>query len=289
MFRFFYLLRQTILLFKESKKIIFITIVFLTIGIVTLGSTYIIGTKLFQGSLSVTNKLNITAFFSLDTTPQEIANTTEEIKSIDGVKSVSLITNEQAKQDFLNVFPQYKDIMNSLKRNPLPYTIKVEINDLSSGERIKDLIKDFPNIDSVVFSADTAKKLNNLVKLLWTLFVSILIVVIAEFIFIVQSSTSFLIDFRKTEIRVLNLIGADKGFIEFPFLILFSMFSIIAWAISVLILQKINIWSDSIVQSLLPFSNVYFSVNTFNVFLSLLAFSLVLSIIGSLLPLRRVS
>jgi cell division transport system permease protein len=289
MFRFFYLLRQTMLLFKESKKIIFITIVFLTIGIVTLGSTYIIGTKLFQGSLSVTNKLNITAFFSLDTTPQEIANTTEEIKSIDGVKSVSLITNEQAKQDFLNVFPQYKDIMNSLKRNPLPYTIKVEINDLSSGERIKDLIKDFPNIDSVVFSADTAKKLNNLVKLLWTLFVSILIVVIAEFIFIVQSSTSFLIDFRKTEIRVLNLIGADKGFIEFPFLILFSMFSIIAWAISVLILQKVNIWSDSIVQSLLPFSNVYFSVNTFNVFLSLLAFSLVLSIIGSLLPLRRVS
>lgn len=289
MFRFFYLLRQTMLLFKESKKIIFITIVFLTIGIVTLGSTYIIGTKLFQSSLSATNKLNITAFFSLDTTPQEIANTTEEIKSIDGVKSVSLITNEQAKQDFLNVFPQYKDIMNSLKRNPLPYTIKVEINDLSSGERIKDLIKDFPNIDSVVFSADTAKKLNNLVKLLWTLFVSILIVVIAEFIFIVQSSTSFLIDFRKTEIRVLNLIGADKGFIEFPFLILFSMFSIIAWAISILILQKINIWSDSIVQSLLPFSNVYFSVNTFNVFLSLLAFSLVLSIIGSLLPLRRVS
>ncbi|MCX6088254.1 MAG: permease-like cell division protein FtsX [Caldiserica bacterium] len=289
MFRFFYLLRQTMLLFKESKKIIFITIVFLTIGIVTLGSTYIIGTKLFQSSLSATNKLNITAFFSLDTTPQEIANTTEEIKSIDGVKSVSLITNEQAKQDFLNVFPQYKDIMNSLKRNPLPYTIKVEINDLSSGERIKDLIKDFPNIDSVVFSADTAKKLNNLVKLLWTLFVSILIVVIAEFIFIVQSSTSFLIDFRKTEIRVLNLIGADKGFIEFPFLILFSMFSIIAWAISILILQKINIWSDSIVQSLLPFSNVYFSVNTFNVFLSLLAFSLVLSIIGSLIPLRRVS
>ena len=289
MFRFFYLLRQTMLLFKESKKIIFITIVFLTIGIVTLGSTYIIGTKLFQSSLSATNKLNITAFFSLDTTPQEIANTTEEIKSIDGVKSVSLITSEQAKQDFLNVFPQYKDIMNSLKRNPLPYTIKVEINDLSSGERIKDLIKDFPNIDSVVFSADTAKKLNNLVKLLWTLFVSILIVVIAEFIFIVQSSTSFLIDFRKTEIKVLNLIGADKGFIEFPFLILFSMFSIIAWAISLLILQKINIWSDSIVQSLLPFSNVYFSVNTFNVFLSLLAFSLVLSVIGSLLPLRRVS
>jgi len=289
MFRFFYLLRQTMLLFKESKKIIFITIVFLTIGIVTLGSTYIIGTKLFQSSLSATNKLNITAFFSLDTTPQEIANTTEEIKSIDGVKSVSLITSEQAKQDFLNVFPQYKDIMNSLKRNPLPYTIKVEISDLSSGERIKVLIKDFPNIDSVVFSADTAKKLNNLVKLLWTLFVSILIVVIAEFIFIVQSSTSFLIDFRKTEIRVLNLIGADKGFIEFPFLILFSMFSIIAWAISILILQKINIWSDSIVQSLLPFSNVYFSVNTFNVFLSLLAFSLVLSIIGSLIPLRRVS
>lgn len=289
MFRLLYVLRQTALLFKESKKIIFITIVFLTIGIVTLGSTYIIGTKLFQSSLSVTSKLTITGFFSLDATPQEIANVTEEIKAIDGVKSISLITSEQAKQDFLNVFPQYKDIINSLKRNPLPYTIKVEINDLSSGDRIKDLIKDFPAIDSVVFSADTAKKLSNLVKLLWTLFVSILIVVIAEFIFIVQSSTSFLIDFRKTEIKVLNIIGADRSFIEFPFLILFSLFSTIAWAISIFVLQKINIWSDSIVQGLLPYSNAYFSVNTVNVFLSLLAFSLALSIIGSLIPLRRAS
>ena len=289
MFRFLYVLRQTTLLFKESKKIVFITIIFLTIGIVTLGSTYIIGTKLFQSSLSVTSKLNITAFFKLDAMPEEIVKTTGEIKSIDGVKSISLITNEQAMEDFLNVFPQYKDIMSSLKRNPLPYTIKVEIRDLTSGERIKDLIKDFPNIDSVVFSADTAEKLNNLVKLLWTLFASILVVVIAEFIFIVQSSTSFLIDFRKNEIRVLNLIGADKGFIELPFIFLFSLFSIIAWAISILILQKINIWSDSIVQGLLPFSSAYFSINTLYVFLVLLVFSLILTVLGSLLPLRRVS
>lgn len=289
MFRFFYIIRQTLLLFKESKKIIFITVIFLTIGIVTLGSTYIIGTKLFQSSLSVTSKLNITAFFKLDSTPEEITNTTGEIKSIDGVKSVSLITSTQAMEDFLNVFPQYKDIMSSLKRNPLPYTIKVEIKDLTSGERIKDLIKDFPDIDSVVFSADTAKKLNNLVKLLWTLFASILIVVIAEFIFIVQSSTSFLIDFRKNEIRILNLIGADKGFIELPFILLFSLFSFIAWAISILILQKINIWSDSIVQGLLPFSSAYFSINILYVFLALLVFSLILSVLGSLLPLRRVS
>jgi cell division transport system permease protein len=277
------------LLFKQSKKIIFITIIFLTIGIVTLGSTYIIGTKLFQSSLSVTSQLNITAFFSLNATPDEITSTTNQIKAIDGVKSVSLITSEQAKQEFLNIFPQYADIMNSLKRNPLPYTIQIQINDLNSGERIKDLIKALPNIDSVVFSADTAQKLSNLVKLLWTLFASILVVVIAEFIFIVQSSTSFLIDFRKTEIRVLNLIGADRGFIELPFIFLFSIFSIIAWAISILILQKINIWSDSIVQGLLPFSNASYSVNTINIFMVLLLFSVVLSVVGSLLPLRRAS
>jgi len=287
MFRFYFILRQTILLLKQSKKIIFITIIFLVVGIVTLGATYMIGTKLFESSASLTGKINITAFFKLDAPPEDIERTVESVKAIEGVKSVSLITSEQAKQDFIAIFPQYEDIITSLKRNPLPYTAKIEISDLDSGNRIKELIKALPTIDSVVFSEETAQKLNNLVRLVWTLFSTILIVVISEFIFIVQSSASVLIDMRKTEINVLKLIGADRTFIELPFITLFSFFSFIAWILSTFILQRVNIWSDVVVQGLLPFGNVSSPLNTINVYLMLLLFSLVLGVLGSILSLRR--
>lgn len=286
MYRTFYILRQTGLLIKQSKKIIFVTVLFLIIGMLTLGSTYIVGQKLFQSSLSLKQKVNIHVFFKLDTAENDIKNTIETIKNIYGVKSAELITNEQAKEEFLQIFPQYKDMLESLKRNPLPYTANIELTELTDGDRITEIVKNLPTIDTVVFSGETAKKLDNLIKLIWMLFVAILVVVSAEFAFTTQSSISFLVDFRKTEIKILNLIGADKFFIELPFVLISVLFSFIAWLISLFFLFKINIWSNAIVKDLLPFATIVNNVNMLQVSLGVLILSLAVSIVGSFGPLR---
>ncbi len=287
MYRLFYILRQSFLLIKQSKKIVFITIIFLVIGMITLGSTYIIGQKLFQSSLSMKEKVYIHVFFKIDASSDDIKNTTQVIQNIDGVKSVQVITSEQAKEEFLSIFPQYKDTLDSLKRNPLPYAADIELKELDAGIRIESMLKTFPTIDSVIFSQETAKKLDNLIKLVWMLFIAILIVVSAEFAFTIQSSTSFLVDFRKNEIRILNLIGADKIFVEVPFLIISALFTIIAWVISMFILIKIDSFSNLVVEDLLPFSTVVNHVNLSQISLILLALSLLIGIVGSLGPLRR--
>lgn len=287
MYRLFYILRQSFLLIKQSKKIVFITVIFLVIGMITLGSTYIIGQKLFQSSLSMKEKVYIHVFFKIDASSEDIKNTTQVIQNIDGVKSVQLITSEQAKEEFLSIFPQYKDTLDSLKRNPLPYAADIELKELDTGPRIESMLKTLPTIDSVIFSQETAKKLDNLIKLVWMLFVAILIVVSAEFAFTIQSSTSFLVDFRKNEITILNLIGADKIFVEVPFLIISALFTIIAWIISMFILVKVDSISNLVVEDLLPFSTVVNHVNLSQIGLILLALSLLIGIIGSLGPLRR--
>lgn len=287
MYRLFYILRQSFLLIKQSKKVVFITVIFLVIGMITLGSTYIIGQKLFQSSLSMKEKVYIHVFFKIDASSEDIKNTTQVIQNIDGVKSVQLITSEQAKEEFLSIFPQYKDTLDSLKRNPLPYAVDIELKELDEGPRIESMLKTLPTIDSVIFSQETAKKLDNLIKLVWMLFVAILIVVSAEFAFTIQSSTSFLVDFRKNEITILNLIGADKIFVEVPFLIISALFTIIAWIISMFILVKVDSFSNLVVEDLLPFSTVVNHVNLSQIGLILLALSLLIGIIGSLGPLRR--
>lgn len=287
MYRLFYILRQSFLLIKQSKKIVFITVIFLVIGMITLGSTYIIGQKLFQSSLSMKEKVYIHVFFKIDASSEDIKNTTQVIQNIDGVRSVQLITSEQAKEEFLSIFPQYKDTLDSLKRNPLPYAADIELKELDAGPRIESMLKTLPTIDSVIFSQETAKKLDNLIKLVWMLFIAILIVVSAEFAFTIQSSTSFLVDFRKNEITILNLIGADKIFVEVPFLIISALFTIIAWIISMFILVKVDSFSNLVVEDLLPFSTVVNHVNLSQIGLILLALSLLIGIIGSLGPLRR--
>jgi len=272
---------------KESKKIALVSTIFLIVGMLTLGSTYIIGQKLFETSFSLKQKINITVFFKLDANSSDISNTVDAIKLIDGVKSVDVKTSEQAKNDFISLYPQYKDFLSSLKRNPIPYTATIYLADSSSGDKIQSIIKTLPTIDTVIFSGDTAKKLNDLSTLIWSLFIAILIVVIAEFTFTIQSSVSFLVDFRKTEIKILQLIGADKTFIEIPFILIASFLSLIAWVVSSYVLTKVDLWSNSIVEGLLPFSTAVTNVNLKLVSLALLALGLFISFLGSLGPVRR--
>ena len=288
MYRFVHILRQFVILLWESKKAMFISIIFLLIGLTTFGSSYIIGNKLFKTSLTLKKNVSITVFFKTNDSENDIKECIDEIKQIDGVKSVQYITKEQAKENFEKLFPQYSDVIAALPENPLPSTAKIQIDDLSMGKRIKNIISTFPAVDTIIFSEDTAEKINKLIKLIWFLFIAILSVVILEFIFTVQSVTSFVVDIRKTDIKIMKLIGADRIFIEAPFII-FSLFSsFVAWILSIFVLNRINIWSSGIVQGLLPFSQKVSGISIAGLYWTLLLFAFIMTLIGSIIPLRRV-
>jgi cell division protein FtsX len=276
------------LLLKESKKAVLISVVFLTIGFITIGSSYIVGERLFSSSLSLKNKINITVFFKNNAETSDIEKTIKEVKVIDGVSGVSAIDKNQAKTNFLKLFPQYSSLVNSLEQNPFPYTAKVTISNLDMGENIKNLIESFPTVDSVIFSTDTAKKINNLTHMLWFLFTFIFIAVLAEFIFISQSITSLLIDLRHSDIKILELIGADRTFIHMPFLIVISVSALLSWIVSIFALNKIDMWSIGVVKSLLPFAEYSMSINTVALYGYLLIFGILISWIGAVIPLRRI-
>ncbi len=281
--------RQSLLLLSRSKKVIFISVVFLTIGFVTIGSIYIVGNRFFQSSLSLKNKVTITVFFKTTDSYDDVVKTLNEIRAIDGVKNVLLITKEEGEQNFLKLFPQYASLLKTLNENPFPYTAKVEISDISMGDSIKNLISSFPTVDLVIFSRDVAKKINNLTKMAWLLFVFVFLVVVAEFVFISQSVMSFLVDLRHTEIKVLKLVGADNLFIEVPFILVIVFTVFISWGLSVFLLKKIDVWSVGVIKELLPFADYNFSLNTVKLFGGLFVFGLVICLIGGIIPLKKVS
>ena len=288
MYRFLYILRQSFVLLNRMKRAIFIAIVFMTIGFVTIGSSYLFGVNFFKSSLSLRNKVDITVFFKNGISYNDVIKSVDEIKAINGVSGVNLITNEEAKEMFVKMFPQYKDLLNSLDQNPFPYTAKVQIKDLELGSSIKSLIESFPTVDMVVFSEEVAKKVNNLAKIAWMLFVFVFVVVIAEFIFISQSIISLLVDLRKNELKILRLIGADPVFINLPFIIVVLFIVFFSWGFSIVIIQKVNVWSESIIKGILPFATYSSSVNVAVLSGYLLLFGVLVSLIGGIIPLRKV-
>jgi len=137
------------------------------------------------------------------------------------------------KMNSQRLFPQYKGVLDSLSKNPLPYSATVELSDISMGGRIAEIIKSMPVIDVVVFSEDTANKINDLVRVVWLIFISILLAVLGEFIFTIQNSTTLLLDFRRSDIRALKLIGSDNVFIFLP-LFYFDSLSLVSWVFPIM-------------------------------------------------------
>ena len=288
MYRFLYILRQSFVLLNRMKRAVVIAVIFMSIGFVTIGSSYIFGTNFFKSSLSLKNKVDITVFFKNGTSYSDVEKSVDEIKAINGVSGVNLITNEEAKEMFIKMFPQYNGLLSSLDQNPFPYTAKVQIKDLELGSSIKSLIESFPTVDMVVFSQEVAKKVNNLAKMAWMLFVFVFIVVIAEFIFISQSIISLLVDLRKSELKILHLIGADPVFINLPFIIVVLFIVFISWGISMVIIQKVSIWSESIIKGILPFATYSSPVNITVLGSYLLLFGIAISLLGGIIPLKKV-
>jgi len=288
MYRFFYILRQSFVLLSRMKKAVIIAVIFMSIGFVTIGSAYIFGTNFFESSLSLRNKVDMTVFFKNGISYSDVQKSVDEIKAINGVSDVSIITNEEAKEIFIKMFPQYSDLLTSLDQNPFPYTAKVQIKDLELGSSIKSLIESFPTVDMVVFSQEVAKKVNNLAKIAWILFVFVFIVVIAEFIFISQSIISLLVDLRKNELKILHLIGADPVFINLPFIIVVLFIVFISWGLSMVAIQKVSIWSENIIKGILPFATYSSSVNITALGSYLLLFGIVISLLGGIIPLKKV-
>jgi cell division transport system permease protein len=288
MYRILYILRQSVILLNHLKKAATIAVIFLTIGFATIGSSYIFGKSFFESSLSLKNKVEMTVFFKSDVSINDVSKSIDEIKAMDGVSNVTLITNEQAKDIFVKMFPQYTNLVNSLDENPFPYTAKIQISNLQIGSNIKALIQTFPTVDSVVFSEDVARKVNNLTKIAWLLFVFVFIVVVAEFIFISQSIISLLIDLRRGEIKILHLIGADPVFVNLPFIFVVLFITFISWITSVFILKKVNVWSVGIIRSILPFANYTSSIQIGMLSLYLLLFGILVSLVGGVIPLKKV-
>jgi cell division transport system permease protein len=272
---------------KETKKIAIITVLSLLVGMVALGSTYIIGTKLFQSSLSLKEKVRIVVFFKQNLNSTDLDSTISTISAIDGVKHVTVTTPDQAKEEFTKIFPQYKGILDSLNKNPLPYSATVELSDITLGRRISDIIKDLQTVDVVVFSEDTANKINDLIKVVYLIFVSVMLAVLAEFIFTVQNTTTLLLDYRRNDIRVLRLIGADAIFTFLPFILIVVVLNLLSWWISYYLLDKVNALSSGIVQSIIPYATVSSNINFSLTLFYILAFSVFSSLIGSLISISR--
>jgi len=194
------------------------------------------------------NAVDVSVYFKTDTplaTAQQLAR---EARMQPGVASVTLISADQALQEFRQ-YSGFGAALQSLQNNPLPHVLHVQpAAGASSPAALNELKRYFaahPEVDIVQIDSEWVQRLNAILELLRRVVLCAFVVLGLGVLAIVGNTIRLEIQNRRSEIEVTKLVGGSNGFVRRPFLYIGTLYGLIggclAWALvasGVIVLQE---------------------------------------------------
>ena len=210
------------------------------------------------------------------------------------VSDVTYVSSQTAEDNFNARYADDIELKEALlllaDEDVLPASIEVGVSDLEQMEAIRDMISGerFASVvDSVSLSKTDAQATieqgvamqNALTKL--SIFLVLLFSGIA--ILVIFNTIRMAVFARREEVQIMHLLGANRSFIRYPFLVEASLYGVIAGVISTaFIVGGLHSLKDTILQSP-DLSESYMYFRQIKIVLAMFVFSSVLGIAVSLL------
>lgn len=195
------------------------------------------------------DKYKIEVFFKKDVSDKRLGEIIKEFKMIRGVRSITIITKEDAEKIFKSQFGE--DILEILGYNPLPAScvlnvVKKQENRLNIRPII-DQLRKFPEVDEVSYQGRLISRIESYYEKFVKLMTGLLILVLVVSVFIISNTVRLTIYAKKELIQSLQLIGATNVFVKAPFIIEGVFHGLIGAALaSLLLISGLNFGSKII-------------------------------------------
>ncbi|MBQ9690827.1 MAG: ABC transporter permease, partial [Eggerthellaceae bacterium] len=201
-----------------------ITTIFLSLLII---GVFLVGGLIVNNIVSeVEDKVSITAYISDEADENAVSLLETTIRNIEGVRSVTFTTKEQALENFKSSMNSNQDIIEQLDGvNPLPASIDIELQEAQSVESVVDAIAsnsvfvevcdtpDDPSQSLKYGGEETIKRLLNLTTYIRYVGVALIGLLIFIALVFINNTIRLAILARRREIAIMRLVGASNGFI----------------------------------------------------------------------------
>ena len=166
-------------------------------------------------------KYKIEVFFKEGFTDDELNNAINQISSIKGVRSTTLISKKDAEKIFKSQFGE--DIFDLVGFNPLPAScvVNVEKDGIEKLE-IMPIIKRLemlPVVDEIKYQSGLISRIESYYERFSQIAILCFILSLAISIFVISNTIRLTIFSRKNLIESFQLIGATRSFVRFPFIV----------------------------------------------------------------------
>jgi cell division transport system permease protein len=179
-------------------------------------------------SAEVSEQLNVQFALFEGTTNAEVAQAKGKLEAVPGVAAVTYVSKQEALQTMRSEL-QNKSILEQLKGNPLPASLKVQATDSSDLPKIEKEVMGTtgganahpisPAISNPFNRQQEAQKIAKVTSALKIVLTVIMALLIVASLMLIGNTIRLSIFTRRREVEVMRLVGATRWFIRWPFLI----------------------------------------------------------------------
>lgn len=213
------------------------------------GLTLIIGISTLTQNLRTIlttwgQSMQMSAYLTDEAGPEDISQIEKFLMNSGKIEKVKLVTPEGALSDFREQMAAYApDLLANeelLKVIPASFQFSLDpeiagAEQLATMQSLAHALKDFPGVEEVSYGQDWVKNYSEIVAgVQWFGWLVVFMVTIGG-LFVIANMIRTSISQRREEIEVLELIGASRGYIRWPFVIEGAFLGFVASVFSVVL------------------------------------------------------
>jgi cell division transport system permease protein len=159
------------------------------------------------------------AFLDRRLEPEEVEQIRDEVQAMPGIKSVRLVTRQQAWAKYKGEYAGPKSDLEGMDENPLPDKLEVQAVSPEQTLGISARIRGIPGVERVLDGAEVLRSLIAIHRFVRTGTLVLAALLALGLTAIISNSIRITLFARRREIRVMQLVGATNAFVRLPFLL----------------------------------------------------------------------
>src|SRR3712207_2052598 len=239
---------------------------------------------------SVREEVGVEAYFSPDTSDDEVSGIIDDVESWPEVSSVNYVSEEEALATFKETFADRPEIYEGIDPGVLPASLQIQLEDPAAATEVAQRLREEHGFtdENLSYPQQTIERLNKVTSaMIWGLYGATALFLISS-VLLISNAIRLSIFARRKEIEVMKLVGASDSFVRTPFVFEGLVQSLIGASLAALTVVWINFLFIDWARGALPFVPISGdAVNTLLILVVLVIVGVAIGVIGSFLSVTR--
>ena len=233
----------------KNKKSTGASLIIMCATMIIFGVFLILGENINHFVDEIKSEQGFQVFIKTDATQDEINKVGEDIRAVNGVKTVDYVSKETGLNSMKERLKDTKGVLDGFDAELLKASYMVTVTDLNNSKDIQNEIMQIENVVKITSNDETVATLINLAKGIRIVTGVILVLLVVISIFIIANTIKLTVHARRKEISIMKYVGATNGFIRWPFIVEGMIIGVIASLISIVIVGgAYNIIAEKLVN-----------------------------------------